>query len=176
MDGGADRQQVKCDETKPGCQTCSRRGSTCLYQQQPPQWSTKHERPTQPTAAAPEYTAGPDRDGASPPPVAPALSLSEVPSLQSRRRDGSSRAPAPVATPRHSSGSTEQLVAQHKTASQPSIARKPARSGTARAGHDGDAGSSAVSGSRFCFWTWSLQARQPEGRAAPLCLRISILR
>lgn len=95
---------MKCDETKPGCQKCSRKGFVCPgypQQQQGLQWSIRYELPTLERTNGPSNftelvtaasesivskpvrsTAGSERDGASPLPMAlaPAYRLT-VPSL-----------------------------------------------------------------------------------------------
>ncbi len=94
VDDGArstDRQQLRCDETKPGCRNCAQKGFDCPGYQQRLQWSTKHERPTPTRTSGPanftqlvtaasesivskpaKSTTGSERDGASPLAMAPA--------------------------------------------------------------------------------------------------------
>lgn len=40
---GIDQVKAKCDETRPTCQNCQKRGLKCSGYKQPLKWSTKHE-------------------------------------------------------------------------------------------------------------------------------------
>ncbi|KAK3905952.1 fungal-specific transcription factor domain-containing protein [Staphylotrichum tortipilum] len=80
-----------CKLRRPGCRNCAQKGFDCPGYQQRLQWSTKHERPTPARTSGPanftqlvtaasesivskpaRSTAGSERDGASPLPMAPA--------------------------------------------------------------------------------------------------------
>ncbi|KAB5530277.1 fungal-specific transcription factor domain-containing protein [Coniochaeta sp. 2T2.1] len=94
-------RRLKCDETKPSCRNCQKKGQECPGYTLRLQWSTKYERPRQPSRAEPTnfdelvsaVTQSIVPGGQTPAPV-----LEPAWSVKSASSSSSSESPAPAGT------------------------------------------------------------------------------